>query len=623
MISILNSDYFTDFTESSSSDVALQGKVSGSFGYGFVKGKFNAKFKSNKKFESKKHIVSATMRIERYYSSVKEEESSLSRDANQLLRNKDYVGFFKACGPNYVRSIRRAQEVTAVFSFESQSNELAKEFAAKLKVRGWGWKVNASFQSESKFKSMSESLEISIVGYGLGLNEQGSSTLVATSMDQFDEVMTFAFESMTQSENSAHIGMVYGIELVPWVDNTAFQVAAEIDTESVYFPMPRSSIPRALKKKGATRTVNFKDFDSRKEHRCKDNGYQIDKFGYCCSTEFMEDDGLDDAGQDQTIKDAKQDVITKQDALDGLPGDATTDARETAENELDTAKAKASSLEYTVQICMPRRALEPSIKKNNMSNNGEFVALIDSLVRYRLNVLFTLEKCITAVNSLPERFDYYILKSQDTVKYDATIEATYTVAELRLALDPMGDYSLVNHMGQELDEFIAMFYTPCLDELFGINIGTNSDTDPKFFMAESWYNHKSCAKLSCLADNMRWDRATGKGCVASVITGSTAQTTYGDNTTQDHCTKEIVDGEEKCKNPNKGSDGGEGLEDFREKAQACWDASARVKSPMYIMDHFCLPQITDDMVDAVTQKKIEQDVLQCKNPNDETSVETA
>jgi hypothetical protein len=43
------------------------------------------------------------MRIDRYYSSIKENEAKFSTDALALLENEDYVEFFKSCGVGFVR----------------------------------------------------------------------------------------------------------------------------------------------------------------------------------------------------------------------------------------------------------------------------------------------------------------------------------------------------------------------------------------------------------------------------------------------------------------------------------------------------------------------------------------
>ena len=80
----------------------MSGKVSGWFGYWGIKAELSAERKSTSKHTTKTHVVSSPMRIEHYYSSVKEDQSDLSSDAFELLDNKDYIGFFKACGPNYI-----------------------------------------------------------------------------------------------------------------------------------------------------------------------------------------------------------------------------------------------------------------------------------------------------------------------------------------------------------------------------------------------------------------------------------------------------------------------------------------------------------------------------------------
>ena len=60
----------------------------------------------------------SNMRIGRYYSSIRQNLSSLTNDTLNLLDRQKYIGFFKGCGPNYIRGIRRAQEINAIFEFE-------------------------------------------------------------------------------------------------------------------------------------------------------------------------------------------------------------------------------------------------------------------------------------------------------------------------------------------------------------------------------------------------------------------------------------------------------------------------------------------------------------------------
>ena len=524
----------------------MSSKLSYTFGYWWLRGTYNRDSSSTSKTSSKTHYVVATMRIQRYYSSVREELSPLSAGAVELLNRQDYVSFFKACGPTYIRGIRRAQEVDAIFYFQSTSTETASQYASNLQVTSgwWGWgnfKYGSNFQSKSKFSSITKTLKIKIIGYGLGLGEEGSETLIADSLPAYQKVMRFAFDSMTKIPNAHHIGMVYGMEVVPWAENVMFQVEAGINDESIEVPLPRSLIPKAFEI-GNPSNTDFTN-DQRGNFRCKEPSYEIDRHGYCCEIGALYD----------------------YEAEDYDPADPED------------------------RICKPLRVLDKAIVRDNMSNNGEFVARLDRVVRYKMNQLNTLEKCISAARSIPERFDYYILKSMDTVKYDGTIDGVFTLFELKMAIDPFNDFAMVKHMGREIDEFIEMFYMPCLTALFGTNIGTTSDTDPSFFMAYPWHTHDECIHLSCLASNMRWDRREGGGCVPGLISGTTALS-YDWNDSA--CAKDTEYGGEveKCKYDS------EELYNYHAKTTHCWQGTVPAGRIDYFMEHFCMPEITGEKV---------------------------
>lgn len=123
------------------------------------------------------HRVVASMRIERYYSSVKENEATMHKDVLKILDDKDYVGFFKSCGPTYVRSIRRAQEVTALFTFKTSDKTTVSAMKAAIESTIYG---SGDVEMNASVKKSMNSLQIKIVGYGLGLDNDGADTLVAT-----------------------------------------------------------------------------------------------------------------------------------------------------------------------------------------------------------------------------------------------------------------------------------------------------------------------------------------------------------------------------------------------------------------------------------------------------------
>jgi len=507
------------------------------------------------------------MRIERYYSSVREELSPLSVDAKFLLESQDYVGFFKSCGPNYIRSIRRVQEITTIFKFASASKEVAKSFAAGLKRTGASANSTSedSIVESSKFDSITSSLEIKILGFGLGLSESGSSTLVSTTLSEFNEVMKFAYNSFTRSEDANDLGMVYGVEIVPWVDNTAFQIASKLLEESVEIPVPRSLIPKAymkVKVRGVDPIAWNNTKVGRELFKCKSSSFSQDKYGYCCEGTSLYNTKI-------------------------------------GEYEVEDPN------DISALVCRPRRRLDKSVVKNNMANNAEFVARLDSVMRTRINQLFMLELCISQISDFPHDFDYYKLQPQETNRFDIAVSTSYSVKLLKNALDPLGDRSLVIHMGKELDEYLDMYYQPCVAELFGANIGSTPDVESQYFMAYSWLSHKTCSMLACLTSNVRWDRVR-EGCVAGLMEGSNSEPYDQDDSVNIYCNKddEIEDENEHevCKHNSLE------LYNYRKSVTDCWGNTLR---PNSLMRNFCMPKLAGGTISDEEQVTLDSDMSQC------------
>jgi hypothetical protein len=537
----------------------------------------------NGKVSVKTRALAATMSIERYYSSMREEISPLSPDAIKLLTEEDYVGFFKACGPTYTRSIRRAQEVVAYLSYVEASKTRARQYNSQFQASSGRWqfmnkyKKKRSSTAASKYKSVNSSLTIEIYGWGLGLSQDGSDTLVATSIDDYIQVMKFAFRTMTMSNSDSFaIGMVYGIEVVPWVNNLSFQANSRLGDEDIILPMPRSLIPKAYPvdpdNDGVITFVNDESTTGRPLWRCRDHGSAIDKYGYCCEIE-------------QLI-------------------DVTNEEYRTAEDY--------SPID---DVCRPMRSLDPSYIKDTMSNNGEFIARLDSAFRYKLTQMAVLEKCISSANAIPDRFLPNILEPLSTVKYDRVVTTDVSLLELRLGIDPNGDYGVLKHFGQELDEWIEMFYSPCYGALYGMNIGTTPETEVSYLMTYPWHAHAECMRLTCISNNMRWDRDTGDGCVPGLSNGVDAEE-YGTQSTNCATDPYQNDGDEEvCKHDQTL------LDDFQKEAQECWDSPLPVSNVDYYLTNYCLPDITGD------HKSLSDDIMtkynECRgrsNPTDHSNI---
>lgn len=480
--------------------------------------------------------MTAIMRVERFYSSVREDISPLSEDGATLLASQDYVGFFKACGPNYLRGIRRAQELFATFIFEASSDETAKQFTASVKIARWSGSRKSTNTESSKFKQQTSSLEIHIQGYGLGLRQDGSEALMATTIEQYRKAIEFGYKAMTTVAKQHQIGMVYGFEIAPWVYNTEFQVAAGLLSVVIEVPVTRSLIPKAT------------------AGTCSSTDLIKDKNNNCCEKESLYKNGAY-VGSDYS-------------------GDGT-DA-----------------------VCKPVRTLDPNVIRDNMVNNGEFVARLDSTLRHKLTALSTLENCISAANSISDNFKYNKLKSKDSAGYDRLTETRVSLAELKLALDPKKDFRVVKQLSREIFEWMEMYYEPCQAAIFGANVGFTPESEVNYFMAYPWYSHDECMKLTCLSPSLRWDRSTGKKCVSGVLHGSAAVAYTSSDT---YCAKDVdkFEATESCKYDLSAMN----LVQTTEIKDTCWK-DLETTSLERLMTHFCNPVVTYDLVEGDVKTKM-------------------
>merc|ERR1719162_527301 len=576
-----NYDYhYTDLTRGTHPEQNLAGKVSGFFGYAGIKAAVSAAdaYSPASHWDPKKYVITVTMRIERYFSSLLEDKASLSDSASKMLIDKDYIGFFTTCGPNYVRSVHRAQEVTVIFNFESDDKATAQEFGALLKTFIYsngnsmteGYKSFESGSDEKRFSHIEEasdyfsdypdilkSLSIEMLAYGLGLQEPGrSDALVATGLDDFHEAMKFAFDSMTKSDGSnSETGMIYGVEVVPWADNAEFLNSAEINANTLWLPIPRGRI------KNSIRVVE----DNIENRVCQMADSVADDLGKCCEPFEL-------------VK-----VLTESGGI----------------------RMK----------CEPHYHLSPMVMRDNLAINAEFAVRLSSVVRDKMKILNTLSNCISVLRSFPEHTDYTFLQSVDNVGYDGAMEMTFTVKELKIALDPSSDLRTLTMVSNERDEYVEMFYRPCVSALYGMNFGNKKDTDSKFFMAEPWYNHEECMRASCLQRNMAWDRKNGRGCVNGILR-QTVQSTIP-TAFDPHCvtSMDVENGGYICKyTPNANT--------IRQmdfcRANLPQGRNGRggpvPVSMEYLIDHFCAPKwpVEVEQTDRLKKDEVDSTSVICR-----------
>jgi len=554
-----NYDYqYSDISSAleDSSSVELSAAVKASFGWVKVRAEMEAQRDSS--VRSSSHTVVTTMRIERYYSSVKEDASSLSDDAKTLLDEKDYVGFFKACGPSYVRSIRRAQEVTAIFTFTSNDSSVVANMKGNIEAIVYGQKFSASASSSKRVEKSMSTLKIKIVGFGLGLDKDGSETLVATSLEEYNAVMSFAYNSMTRgNQGSAQTGMVYGIEVVPWVNNPSFQVAIKLSEfpSDITWTVGHELIPDAVVEK-----------------KCTD-GHKFDAFEKCCEKSKMDevDEDKKKCREDSIVEHA----VTKKCTQGGLSADFFNKCCDESDKE---------SIDEETKRCAPKRPFDPSVLKNNLQANAEHVTEMDSVLRHKMLTILTLERCVSMLRALPESQDNTYLETPDSVlagdRGKPLWDTQLTVQELRSMLDPDEKMSSSALLNMELDEWVDMYYNRCMYAMFGMNRVTTAQSN-YYFMTVPWSQHPECAPRTCLIPTNRWNGDTGIGCIPSFA----RKMNIGNQTTPSNssCAKKWNGSTHECLRTS---------DDWKNKIDAvhgCWSGDT---PPLTVIEQYCTPRLS-------------------------------
>lgn len=476
------------------------------------------------------------MRMEGISTSIKETNAKVTPDAIKLLDDEDYINFFTTCGPKFVSEIHRAQEVSAIFSFDAIDRLTAQQFSSALhkyingfSVKGGekGFKIPLFAGVERNgIRDVLKSLTIEILGYGLALDTVGAETLVATSLEEFNRVMNFALNSMgRETEDHKQIGMINGVTVIPWMSFPQFHNHAGTDYTNVLVRIPRTILDEV-------------QYDENNEPYCQKPDLHMDDFGRCC--EIQEIFKVDEFGK--------------------------------------TVKPK----------CVSTNFLMPHEINKNVDANAEFVTRLSKMVRDKAESLSTLGQCVNTLRSFPKRFDYFFLQSVGS-SYNQDIEMQVTVKELRSALDPTGDLGILSIIGKEQDEYFEMFYKPCLYSLYGLHKGIDGSLDPKYFMADIWSNHEECVRPNCLHRGMVWDRKNGGRCIEGIL-GRKNKLAPVPSDKDPHCAIAVnmTSGEEECKHiPNS---------KVIKQIDLCrknfiTHSGRSIYSMTDLIDYFCMPQL--------------------------------
>lgn len=95
-------------------------------------------FKKTGKMENsvQTHLMFAEMKIDKYYASMDESESVLDGNVQAMLARQDFLGVISACGPSYVRGIRRTAELIVSFEYSSVKSAGSTKFENSMRSDG-------------------------------------------------------------------------------------------------------------------------------------------------------------------------------------------------------------------------------------------------------------------------------------------------------------------------------------------------------------------------------------------------------------------------------------------------------------------------------------------------------
>lgn len=185
------------------------------------------------------HNIFVEINLHSYYASLDEASTKMSDSASKLISNGDLPGFFSSCGSYYVRSIGRKSRFISIFSYKTEDQKPDKKFENTLEtqIKGFGQTLkesvkalgeaaltSADFAKRDFSRECSKrDLTITTAAFGMGKNE--NATLISYDIDTFRASIAEAFIAMQNPST----GKVSTIEVVPWVENTDFQLFTKLD----------------------------------------------------------------------------------------------------------------------------------------------------------------------------------------------------------------------------------------------------------------------------------------------------------------------------------------------------------------------------------------------------------
>uniref|UniRef100_A0A7S1BD73 MACPF domain-containing protein n=1 Tax=Corethron hystrix TaxID=216773 RepID=A0A7S1BD73_9STRA len=216
--------YFIEVEGTANKELAFSGKLANSVAFGPINGEMELAQTDETEAELHAHFIIAMMTSDNYFMTVDESIMGFIPPAEVILERGSVMQFYQACGPHFIRSIRRGTEVATLFTYFSLNRESNSDMLGVVQPDVGDTGVARGTKSRS---DSAGGLVIKIMAFGLGINavQEDGGSLVASSMEDFQKVMDTAFTSM----QDPYSGMVRSIEVMPWTSTSVFQNAIVLD----------------------------------------------------------------------------------------------------------------------------------------------------------------------------------------------------------------------------------------------------------------------------------------------------------------------------------------------------------------------------------------------------------
>jgi hypothetical protein len=174
------------------------------------------------------HYILGVMSVTSYNAAVDESRATLAKNAVDLLRAGDVIGFLSACGTHYMRTITRKAYYATLYIYSSTENKRSTSFEAQLKRSIMGFHGSVESQedtvAEQELGREAKRRDLRIISRGIGLTRQKTASLLSFDLASFKAALRVALKA-AQSDTA---GRVASVEIASWLKNTAVLAAMNL-----------------------------------------------------------------------------------------------------------------------------------------------------------------------------------------------------------------------------------------------------------------------------------------------------------------------------------------------------------------------------------------------------------